>query len=70
MTIDEKIRLLARRRGFGIAGLARALGCSTQNIYLKLKRGNWTEGELAEYANALDCDIEITFIDRNTGERL
>lgn len=70
LTIEEKIRAIAKHRGSTLDLLAKGLGCTRQNVSLKLKRGNWTEEELRRYADALDCDIEITFIDRTTGERL
>ena len=70
LTLEEKIRAIVQHRGVTLDAIAKELGCSRQNVSLKLKRGNWKEEELRRYAEALGCDLEITFIDRATGERL
>lgn len=43
------------------AELARIMGVSPQNLSKKFKRHNFTEEELREFAEALDCDLEIVF---------
>lgn len=43
------------------AELARILGVTPQNLSKKFKRNNFTEAELHEFAEALDCDLEIVF---------
>ncbi len=69
-SIAEKIKRIARYRGITIDELARGIGCTKQNLYLKMKRGNWKEGELEAYAEALGCEVEVVFTDKATGERL
>ena len=69
LKISEKIRIVARRKGLTGKDIAAHLGCSYQNVYLKLRRGNWGDDDLKEYADALGCDYEVIFIDKATGER-
>ena len=54
----------------GIAELARRLGISPQNLHNKMKRDNFTESDLREIANALNCNLKIQFISKETGEVL
>ena len=70
MALSEKIRILLVKRGnLSDAELARRMGTSPQNLSNKLKRDNFTEKDLQEIAAALDCDLEIQFIDHETGQR-
>lgn len=48
-----------------ISDLARLLDTSYQNLDQKLKRDNFSEKEMIQIANALNCDISINFIDRD-----
>ena len=70
LTIEEKIKILCRRTGIGIEGLAARVGCSRQNLYLKLRRGNWKEADLKAYADALGYEYDVVFVNKETGERL
>lgn len=69
LLISEKIRAVMRRKGKTGKEFAAELGCSWQNVYLKLKRNNWSDEDLKKYAGVLGCDYEVTFIDKVTGER-
>lgn len=62
-------RLLFERQANTVE-LAKLLGCGTANIYNKYGRNNFSLNELEEIANALDYDLQISFIDRKTGEKL
>lgn len=44
--------------------LAEECGWSPSNLYGKMQRDNFSENELLQIANALDCDLEIKFIPR------
>lgn len=48
-----------------ISDLARLLDTSYQNLDQKLKRDNFSEKEMIQIANVLNCDISINFIDRD-----
>ncbi len=67
MDMVEKIRILLVKRGnISEAELARRIGISPQNLHNKFKRNNFTTTDLMEIAAALDCDLRIDFIDKET----
>lgn len=67
MDMVEKIRiLLVKRNNISEAELARRIGISPQNLHNKFKRNNFTTTDLMEIAAALDCDLRIDFIDKET----
>lgn len=69
MAHSERIRILLVKRGnISESELARRLGISPQNLHNKLKRDNFTEKDLREIANALDCSFKTEFILNDTGE--
>lgn len=51
-----------------ISTLAEKLGTSRPNMSQKMKRDNFSEKELQDIAEALDCDLKISFVDRETGK--
>ena len=50
------------------ADLARRMGLSPQNLNNKMKRDNFTEKDLIDVANALDCTLNINFELNDTKE--
>ena len=70
MSLVEKIKIVLVKRKMSAAQLAEKLGYSSQNIYNKFGRNNFSEKELQEIAEALNCDFEGTFTLRDTGERV
>ena len=69
--MTESIRIaLVKRGNISEAELARRLFTSTQNLYNKLKRDNFSERELREIAAVLGLKVDIAFIDPETGERI
>lgn len=69
MNISERIRVLMRRKGLTQIALAERMQFSRQNLDKRLKRNSWTEDDLKRMADAMGCDLEIAFIDKQTGER-
>ena len=70
MGMAKQIRLLLiKQDNIKEAELARRLGTTPSNFYQKMKRDNFSESELREIADILDCNVEITFINRKTGEK-
>ena len=53
-----------------ITDLAELLDTSVANLSNKLKRDNFSEAELIEIAEALNCDFEATFTLRDTGKTI
>ena len=67
---SEKIRLLLKRKGKTVTELAGDLGTSRQNMTNKLNRNNFSENELINIAEALNCSLVLEFEDKDTKERL
>ena len=71
MAMAEKIRILLVKRGnISEAELARRMEMSPQNFHNKMKRDNFTESDLTAIAKALDCELNITFTMKDSGETL
>lgn len=64
----EKIKLITKRKGLTLLKIAEMTNQTNQNLANKLKRNDMRESELKTFANMLDCDLKITFIDRQTKE--
>jgi len=71
MSMTEKIRILLVKRGnISEAELARKLGISTQNLYGRMKRDNFTDQDLKRIAEVLDCTFKAGFVLNDTGEEI
>ena len=70
LTTAEKIKVIMKRNNFTMTELANQLNCSRQNLSNKMSRNNFDERELTAIANALGCELEINFINRETGEKI
>lgn len=71
MALSDRIRILLIKRGnISEAELARRLGVSPQNLNNKMKRDNFTEKDLNEIANALNCTFTVSFKLNDTGEEI
>lgn len=62
--------VIMKRNNFTMTELANQLNCSRQNLSNKMSRNNFDERELTAIANALGCEIEINFVNRETGEKI
>ncbi len=70
LTTAEKIKVIMKRNNFTVTELANQLNCSRQNLSNKMSRNNFDERELTAIANALGYELEINFINRETGEKI
>ena len=70
LTTAEKIKVIMKRNNFTMTELAKQLNCSRQNLSNKMSRNNFDERELTAIANALGYELEINFINRETGEKI
>jgi transcriptional regulator with XRE-family HTH domain len=67
----EKIRiLLVKRDNISEAELARRFGISTQNLYGRMKRDNFTDKDLQRIAEVLNCTFKAVFVMNDTGEEV
>jgi len=69
LTMGEKLRILLKRKDVTIVELSRRIGTSNQNLANKLKRENFSIGELDQIAEALDCEFEWYFVEKR-GDRI
>lgn len=61
------VRIACVKKGnVSFSELARRTGQSPQNLNNKYKRNVFKVSELEKIAEALDCDLRINFIDKNT----
>ena len=70
LTISEKIKIVLGRRNMTVTELATKLRTSRQNITNKFARNNFSEKELQEIANALDCSFDALFTLNDTKETI
>ncbi|MDR2965216.1 MAG: helix-turn-helix transcriptional regulator [Treponema sp.] len=70
LTFGEKIKVLIGRRGLSITDLAKKTGQSPQNMSNKMKRDNFSEKELKEIADVLNCTFKAKFVLNDTGEEI
>lgn len=67
--MSEKIKILLLKNGWSVVDLAKAKSTSSQNLYNKLGRDNFSEKELQEIADILGVKLEINFVMKN-GEKI
>ena len=70
MGMSIKIRTLLLERRMTIKQLAEKINTNGSNLSNKLSRDNFSEKELREIAEALDCDFETAFVMRDTGKKI
>jgi len=70
MSMTEKIKIMLVKRKMSAVDLAKVLECSPTNVYNKLKRDNFSEKELTQIADILNCDFKGLFVMRDTGEEI
>ena len=70
LSVSEKIKVILKRRGMTMGKLAESTGQTRQNLSNKMTRDNFPEKELREIADALGCDLEISLVMRDTGEKV
>lgn len=70
MGMSEKIKIVLVKRKKSVTDLAKTLNTSSQNLSNKLRNDNFREEELREIADILNCDLDINFTLRDTGEQV
>lgn len=70
MGMALKIRTILLERHMSIKELSEKLGYHWANLYNKLNRDNFSERELRDIADALNCDFDGTFTYRDTGKKV
>ena len=70
MGVAAKIRILLIKRNMRLKDFAEKMGTSSSNISNKLTKDNFSEQEVKKIAEVLDCDYDITFTLRDSGETI
>ena len=70
LTAGEKIKILLKRRGMTLGDLADKTNQSRQNLSNKMTRDNFSEKEIKEIAEVLDCNYDPVFVMRDSGDRV
>ena len=70
LTAGEKIKILMKRRGMTLGDLAEKTNQSRQNLSNKMTRDNFSEKEIKEIADALNCVYEPVFVMGDSGEKV
>ena len=65
---SEDLKSIREILGFSQSELAEKIGTSRQNLTNKFKRDNFSEKEILQIAQALDCTFEGTLILNDSGE--
>lgn len=68
--MTEKIKIVLVKRGLSAKQLAELLGTTPSNLYHKFKRDNFSQKELEEIGEVLNCDFIGKFRMRDTGEEI
>lgn len=63
MTAGEKIRTIMNRKNISMGTMAEQTGQSRQNLSNKMKRDDFSEGEIRKMAAVLGCTVDIVFQD-------
>lgn len=66
--VSEKIQLILVKRGMTKLALANKINWGSSKMYNRLKKDDFTESELKEIADVLDCTLEINFTLNDTNE--
>lgn len=70
MAMSKKIRTVLLEREMTIKELAEKIGTNGNNLSNKLSRDNFSDNELREIAEALNCDYDGIFTLRDSGKKI
>ncbi|MFL8674149.1 helix-turn-helix transcriptional regulator [Clostridioides sp. GD02404] len=70
ISFGEKIKIILKRKNITIGELAEKSGQTRQNLSNKFSRDNFSEKEIREFANVLDCEFDFYFTTKDTNERI
>lgn len=70
MAMAEKIKIALLKQNMTVKELAEKIGTSSQNLSGKFRRDNFSEKELIEISNAMNCTFKGSIIINTTGEEI
>lgn len=66
----EDVKMLMAKKNISKSELARMIGESPQNLYLKFKRNSLKDDELKNIFNKLNIDAEIVYKDKENSKEI
>lgn len=69
-SIASKIKTMLKYKEMRQSDLCRNIDIERGNLSRTLKRNTYKTDELERFAEGMDCDIEIYFLDRETGKKI
>lgn len=71
MSVSKQIKMMLVEKDWKVSDLAEAMSTdekkvSSQNIHNKLKRDNFTEADIQDFADALGAEAKIVFTMKDT----
>lgn len=70
LSVSEKIKVILGRRNMTVSDLAKSLNTSRQNLTNKFSRNNFSEKELHQIAEAMNCSVDVLFTLNDTKETI
>ncbi|HFL3602825.1 TPA: helix-turn-helix transcriptional regulator [Clostridioides difficile] len=70
ISFGEKIKIILKRKNMTIGELAEKTGQTRQNLSNKFSRDNFSEKEIREFAEILDCEFNFYFTMNDTKETI
>ncbi|HFH0185099.1 TPA: helix-turn-helix transcriptional regulator [Clostridioides difficile] len=70
ISFGEKIKIILKRKNMTIGELAEKTGQTRQNLSNKFSRDNFSEKEIREFAEILDCEFNFYFTMNDTEETI
>lgn len=70
ISFSEKVRIVLKRKNLTIKDLASLLNISSQNLSNKFSRNNFSEKDINQITQVLNCDYEIKIKMKDTGEEI
>lgn len=73
MSVSKQIKMMLVEKDWKVSDLAEAMSTdekkvSSQNIHNKLKRDNFTEADIQDFADALGAEVKIVFTMKDTNK--
>lgn len=70
MNVAEYIKICFIKKSVKLIEVAEKTGQSKSNLSAKINRNDMKTSEIEKIADALNCDLRLDFIDRDTGKPL
>ena len=66
MDVSKFIKVELAKNDMNQSNLAELLGITRQNVHIRMTRNAWKVSDLERIADALNCDLSVEFIKRES----